>query len=46
LPASDCADRGVASLVATGRTYTNGASGGTFVQFMPGVTPDEGVGRG
>ena len=35
-----------ASLVATGRTYTNAASGGTFGQFIPGVTPDEGVGRG
>ena len=35
------------SLVATGRTYTiDGTSGGTFGQFIPGVTPKEGVGVG
>lgn len=34
------------SLVATGRTYTSVADNGTFGQFIPGVTPDEGVGAG
>ncbi len=34
------------ALVATGRTYTNVALGGTFGQFIPGVTAEEGVGRG
>ena len=35
------------SLVATGRTYTiDSTSGGTFGQFIPGVTPKEGVGVG
>lgn len=34
------------SLVATGRTYTSVADGGTFGQFIPGVTPSEGVGAG
>ncbi len=34
------------SLVATGRTYTNVAGGGTYGQFIPGVTPTEGVGLG
>jgi hypothetical protein len=34
------------SLVATGRTYTSIDGGGSFGQFIPGVTPAEGVGRG
>ena len=34
------------SLVATGRTYTNVAGGGTYGQFIPGVMPTEGVGLG
>jgi hypothetical protein len=34
------------SLVATARTYTNVAGGGTYGQFIPGVTPGEGVGLG
>jgi hypothetical protein len=35
-----------ASLVATVRTYSNSASGGTYGQFIPGVTPSQGVGVG
>ncbi|MDQ3282912.1 MAG: hypothetical protein M3Q69_16035 [Acidobacteriota bacterium] len=34
------------SLVATGRTYTEVAGGGTYGQFIPGVTPAEGIGLG
>jgi hypothetical protein len=34
------------SLVATGRTYTSVENNGTYGQFIPGVTPDEGVGAG
>ncbi|HYH07916.1 MAG TPA: hypothetical protein VEK11_12735 [Thermoanaerobaculia bacterium] len=34
------------SLVATGRTYTSIDGGGSFGQFIPGVTPNEGVGLG
>jgi hypothetical protein len=34
------------SLVATGRTYTIDAQGGTFGQFIPGVSPSQGVGVG
>ncbi|MFL6247005.1 MAG: hypothetical protein ACJ74H_13325 [Thermoanaerobaculia bacterium] len=34
------------SLVATGRTYTFVENNGTFGQFIPGVTPAEGVGLG
>ena len=34
------------SLVATARTYTNVDGGGTYGQFIPGVTPEEGVGFG
>ncbi|HET7113635.1 MAG TPA: hypothetical protein VFI57_08330, partial [Pyrinomonadaceae bacterium] len=34
------------SLVATGRTYTNVATGGTYGQFIPGVSPNEGIGLG
>jgi hypothetical protein len=34
------------SLVATGRTYTNVAGGGTYGQFIPGVVPQEGTGLG
>jgi hypothetical protein len=34
------------SLVATARTYTNAPDGGTFGQFIPGVTSKEGVGLG
>ena len=37
---------GSSSLVATGRTYTSVANNGTFGQFIPGVTPEEGVGAG
>ncbi len=32
------------SVVATGRTYTIDSSGGTFGQFIPGVTPTQGIG--
>lgn len=35
-----------APLVATARTYTTVANGGSFGQFIPGVTPAEGTGRG
>jgi hypothetical protein len=34
------------SLVATGRTYTIDAQGGTFGQFIPGVMPSQGIGNG
>ena len=34
------------SLVVTGRTYSIGANNGTFGQFIPGVTPAEGMGVG
>ncbi|HEY3053092.1 MAG TPA: hypothetical protein VGK04_06850, partial [Thermoanaerobaculia bacterium] len=34
------------SLVATARTYTNVENNGTYGQFIPGVTPPEGVGNG
>lgn len=34
------------SLVATGRTYTTVDRNGSFGQFIPGVTPAEGVGMG
>jgi hypothetical protein len=34
------------SLVTTARTYTNADGGGTFGQFIPGVTSTEGVGAG
>ena len=34
------------SLVATGRTYTSVPNNGTFGQFIPGVTPSEGIGAG
>ena len=37
---------GTSSLVVTGRTYTNVAGGGTYGQFIPGVTPEEGTGLG
>jgi hypothetical protein len=33
-------------LVATGRTYTIDAQGGTFGQFIPGVMPTGGIGTG
>lgn len=33
------------ALVATGRTYTNVDGGGTYGQFIPGIMPEEGVGR-
>ncbi|HEX2832359.1 MAG TPA: hypothetical protein VHW00_05050 [Thermoanaerobaculia bacterium] len=33
------------ALVVTGRTYTNVDGGGTYGQFIPGVMPEEGVGR-
>ena len=35
----------VTSLVATGRTYTRVDGGGTYGQFIPGLTPLEGLGR-
>lgn len=35
-----------ASLVATGRTYTSVENDGSFGQFIPGVTPEEGIGLG
>ncbi len=31
------------SLVVTGRTYSSNADGGTFGQFIPGVTPGQGI---
>ena len=34
------------SLVVTGRTYTTKADGGTFGQFIPGLTPGEGMAAG
>ena len=34
------------SLVATGRTYTSVENNGTFGQFIPGITPAEGIGAG
>ncbi|HJW95668.1 MAG TPA: hypothetical protein VJ901_18780, partial [Thermoanaerobaculia bacterium] len=34
------------SLVATARTYSIDAKGGTFGQFIPGVSPSEGIGLG
>lgn len=36
----------IAALVATARTYSNAPGGGTFGQFIPGVTSAEGVGLG
>ncbi|HYS52403.1 MAG TPA: carboxypeptidase regulatory-like domain-containing protein [Thermoanaerobaculia bacterium] len=35
-----------ASLVVTGRTYSIDSAGGTFGQFIPGVTPAEGIAVG
>jgi hypothetical protein len=35
-----------AALVVTGRTFSRDANGGTFGQFIPGVTAAEGVGFG
>lgn len=35
-----------ASVVATGRTYTIAANNGTYGQFIPGVTPSQGIGLG
>jgi hypothetical protein len=37
---------GNTSLVATGRTYSIGANNGTFGQFIPAVTPAEGIALG
>lgn len=37
---------GTASLVVTGRTFSRDANGGTFGQFIPGVTASDGVGFG
>ena len=37
---------GPSSLVVTGRTYTIDSSGGTFGQFIPGVTASNGIGTG
>jgi hypothetical protein len=34
------------SLVVTGRTYSNAATGGTFGQFIPAVSPDDARGAG
>lgn len=34
------------SVVATGRTYSVAGNGGTFGQFIPAVTPAEGIGLG
>lgn len=34
------------SLVATGRTYTSVENNGTYGQFIPGITPAEGIGAG
>jgi hypothetical protein len=34
------------SLVTTGRTYSNAAEGGTYGQFIPGVSPSQGIGVG
>ncbi len=35
-----------APLIVSGRTYSNATGGGTFGQFIPAVTPAEGVGLG
>jgi hypothetical protein len=35
-----------AQLVATGRTYSIRSDGGTFGQFIPGVSPASGIGAG
>ncbi len=35
-----------ASVVATGRTYTIASNNGTFGQFIPGITPSQGIGAG
>lgn len=37
---------GTASLVVTGRTFSRDSEGGTYGQFIPGVTAAEGVGLG
>ena len=37
---------GSSSLVATARTYTIASGGGTYGQFIPGVTSDQGTGAG
>ncbi|PYQ47162.1 MAG: hypothetical protein DMF59_19635, partial [Acidobacteria bacterium] len=37
---------GNTSMVSTGRTYTIDPQGGTFGQFIPGVSPSEGIGTG
>ena len=34
------------SLVTTARTYTNVENNGSYGQFIPGLTPSEGLGRG
>ncbi|MCU1229700.1 MAG: hypothetical protein JWO97_2584, partial [Acidobacteria bacterium] len=34
------------AVVTTARTYSIGANNGTFGQFIPGVTPGEGIGAG
>ncbi|HVS31861.1 MAG TPA: hypothetical protein VMS98_10425, partial [Thermoanaerobaculia bacterium] len=34
------------SLVVTGRTYTDVEGGGTYGQFIPGITSEEGLGTG
>lgn len=35
-----------ASVVATGRTYSINPHNGTYGQFIPGISPSEGIGRG
>src|SRR6202008_4851296 len=35
-----------APLIVSGRTYSNAAAGGTYGQFIPAVTPADGVGAG
>lgn len=37
---------GTASLVVTGRTFSRDSDGGTFGQFIPGITAGDGVGLG
>jgi hypothetical protein len=34
------------SLIASGRTYTFDSRGGTFGQFIPGASPNQGIGAG
>lgn len=37
---------GNSSLIVSGRTYSNSSKGGTFGQFIPAITPAQGIGGG